>query len=390
MPLCQGRPNVACPKAARGRAVTSCQGDLWLCRECDEFRFPTCDASSKVTKSKSRPNARKASQSSSLNPVCSQDTNTNSSNQCESKSAVKNKNSRIHSVNSNTSTNACNSSDDECHSATADEICISCFQNISDDKRVQCSTCSQKLHLSCSGVPIEAQEFLIVYANTVGYVCSDCRQSMHRSFSQFQTAISVLTDELAILKAEIAQTKKSLQPEMYYSTAGISRSVSGPKDDICTDNMTTTAVKTTGLQNTANSALVSSGEIVSIVERTVRDSARRKKNVIVSGLPENSNVDDKDSFLNVCTEHLSIKPYISSEDCVRIGKVNLNKPRRLLVHLKSEHMAAEVLTSAKKLRTCDDSYVASTVFINPDLSPSEAKLAFERRERRRQNKAKNE
>ena len=53
------------------------------------------------------------------------------------------------------------------------------------------------------------------------------------------------------------------------------------------------------------------------------------------------------------------------------------------MHLNSEVMASELLTSAKKLRNCDDSYVANNVYINQDLSPTEAKLAFERREKRR-------
>jgi len=47
-----------------------------------------------------------------------------------------------------------------------------------------------------------------------------------------------------------------------------------------------------------------------------------------------------------------------------------------LVCLSSELAAQDLLTSAKELRHCDDETVAKTVYINADLSPSEAKLAY--------------
>ena len=54
-------------------------------------------------------------------------------------------------------------------------MCISCLQLFfNDDRHVECSICAQKLHLNCSGVPQEAQDFLHSYASTIGYVCSDC------------------------------------------------------------------------------------------------------------------------------------------------------------------------------------------------------------------------
>jgi len=63
MPVCEGRPNESCPKAAKGRGVISCQGDLWLCRECEEFRFPSVKSANSGV---SRPTAgRKLTRSSS-------------------------------------------------------------------------------------------------------------------------------------------------------------------------------------------------------------------------------------------------------------------------------------------------------------------------------------
>jgi len=59
---------------------------------------------------------------------------------------------------------------------------------------------------------------------------------------------------------------------------------------------------------------------------TVRDTARRKRNVIISSLPEPTNIDDRTSFLNIYSEHLSVKPHLSTDSCIRIGIANLNQP----------------------------------------------------------------
>ena len=48
MSRCQGRPNEECPARARNDSVKLCQGDLMLCRDCENFRFPSA-ASKPVT-----------------------------------------------------------------------------------------------------------------------------------------------------------------------------------------------------------------------------------------------------------------------------------------------------------------------------------------------------
>ena len=63
-----------------------------------------------------------------------------------------------------------------------------------------------------------------------------------------------------------------------------------------------------------------------------------------------------------------------------------HRPRRLLIRLTSEENATHILTAAKRLRHSDDQYVATSVYINRDLSPTEAKLAYEKREQRRARK----
>ena len=120
-----------------------------------------------------------------------------------------------------------------------------------------------------------------------------------------------------------------------------------------------------------------------IVHRTLFDAERRRKNVIVSGLKEDS--DDRSAFLQLCESHFSVKPAISEHDCKRLGnRRDINKPRLLLVRLRYENIASTILHEAKRLRNSQDT---QNIFINPDLSREAAKAAFEARQRARSKRA---
>jgi hypothetical protein len=121
-----------------------------------------------------------------------------------------------------------------------------------------------------------------------------------------------------------------------------------------------------------------------VVHRTLHDTARRKRNVIITGLPESQTSDDRSEFLRLCEENLTIKPMVAINGCIRIGKQLPNVPRRLLVRLSSEEAAAAVLKDAPKLRSSVVQHVVCNVYINPDLAPAAAKLAYEARKKRRE------
>ena len=137
-------------------------------------------------------------------------------------------------------------------------------------------------------------------------------------------------------------------------------------------------------------------DVTAEVYKSLADVNRRKSNIVVSGLPETPasstngandpvNPDpDRKAFEPLCEEHFSIKPNISKFGCRRLGKhTDGQRPRKLLVHLDSQRAVSTLLAEAKKLRQSDNAVIASSVYINPDLPPTELKLAYERRNRRR-------
>ena len=82
-------------------------------------------------------------------------------------------------------------------------------------------------------------------------------------------------------------------------------------------------------------------------------------------------------ILKFCEENLTTKPCILPNGCRRLGRKNASdpRPRRLLVQLRTDSNAADLLAAAEKLKYCDSEF-ARSVYINRDLSPTEAKMAF--------------
>jgi len=109
----------------------------------------------------------------------------------------------------------------------------------------------------------------------------------------------------------------------------------------------------------------------------------RQQNVVVQGLPESDSMSDAAAFTELCEYNLPIKPVVDDNNCVRIGRAQSGEPRRLLVQLESEEIATSLLQVARYLRQSEDDYTAYNVYVNPDLSPSSAKRAYEQRQQRR-------
>ena len=141
---------------------------------------------------------------------------------------------------------------------------------------------------------------------------------------------------------------------------------------------------TNTVTNTVSDRRVSSMQLE--VHRVLHDAARRKLNVVVTGLPETAGStsdtvkEDSEAFTKFCEENLDVKPSLARKGCTRLGKRVGDQPRKLLVHLNSESSAASLLSASRNMQRCEST---KTFYINPDLSRAEAQLAFEERKRRR-------
>ena len=340
MPRCDGRPpNGVCPMNANGAKVKPSQGDLFLCQDCDEYRFPPTSGKNKKSKpvTKSRGGVAAA-------VAVSTDT-------------ASNKAVPQHRRSSSTT--------------DGDVMCPCCNDSVpvcSD--HIVCDVCLQTFHYECTGFDKDVFIKLKKVARHTGWVCLDCRADCRQRISGLQTALAQVTEKLSDVLVTVAELQNKVE-QLSSGTGSLLSAGQGAQ-----------------LQDNQSSAM----NIAVEVHRTLSDASKRKCNIVVSGLPEGSeNIDnavqDEQSFLTLCEEHFLFKPVLSHLGCRRLGKVPAQRqqqPRKLLVHLTSENSVKNLLAEAKKLRASDDPVVATSVYVNPDRSPAEAKLAFEHRQLKRE------
>ena len=120
-----------------------------------------------------------------------------------------------------------------------------------------------------------------------------------------------MAEEIAVIKAELDDMKSMNNHEKELQSSSASHK---PQVDITTSN---TASDRTDADI---------DRVTLIIHKTLDDNARRKRNVIISGLPDTgSPANDRAEFLRICEQNLSIKPYIADNACVRLGKKTINK-----------------------------------------------------------------
>jgi hypothetical protein len=255
--------------------------------------------------------------------------------------------------------------------------CPQCLLPVTGNRTLKCDVCRLSHHSLCAAISDTVYDRLGKLLRDVGWVCVDCK-TLARSLSvRIQSSVASLEVELATLRTQVSDLSDRVNVTCSH------RCRQNNATETTTEEAQTTQQNNVRLQVNQNS---DGGEIQTVVYRAFKDIARRKQNVIVHGLPESNIVTDCDAFLQLCESQLTSKPHVGVSDCVRIGKAEPDKPRRLLVRLRSEAMATQLLRSAPQLRQTDRS-AGQQIYINPDLSPQEAKLAYEERKLRRERKS---
>jgi len=347
---CQGRPDGKCPDNRNDNTVHNTVGDIFLCYACEEFRWPS--VSTRATrKTAPAPAAagkaprKQASNKSDVNRPVKTPVHTPSTPSSPPSSVQKFDSASKISTQSDTYVTA--------------TTCSVCMMSAVDETAC-CDICEAVCHISCLPVPQKLREPLQKLLSIIGWVCDSCRASARSNLHKLQSALSHLTQEVAHLQQQI----KNL------TVPASASSNDGNMIDRNPEN-TDEVPKNNGSVN-----------VQRMVHRTLEDLQLRKSNVVVTGLPETGDAEsDHKQFTDFCTEHLLLKPCVTG--CFRLGREMSDRPRRLLVKLRTEQSVDELLRDARKLRTSPDP-LAKSVFLNSDLSPQQRQLAFEARCRKRQ------
>ncbi len=256
--------------------------------------------------------------------------------------------------------------------------CRTCGRGIAaNESALNCDICGGEIHVACSGMGIAVVKKLNKIIEKTGWVCPNCRGGLGCEVSQLKEGQARLTAEVASLKALVDRLSASLD-NTHQSTNGVQIN----QQDHGTQEMQ---------QKRRRTSMAPPQTWSEVVTEVISDVERRKKNIIVSGLREGTLEQDIEIFEDLCAVHLSSKPRVNRAKSHRIGKpgVERTQPRRLLLHYDSEVAAQQLLSQARELRRADDAYIAGNVYINADLNPTQSKLAFEQRKRRRSKQQEN-
>jgi len=379
MPRCEGRSNgpghhELCPDKRCDASVRIRHGDLMLCDSCTDYRFPE-------SKRIQQPNMV-ATRSAKLRA-----SNNNAPTMPPNSSGCKGK------VQNCSSVDGSGSLADEIsrYDQTDGTFCVNCHEEIqSTNDGIQCVFCKNNYDQACSGLSLDVFSTMRTINLQAGWVCPQCRTN----FNGMQSALSRANEEIADMRVSIAWLYEEitlLKNHQCHSSASIpmnNNSSHGSQVKITPNNVLPDVRQdvddSVGLSLSTNNV---TGDLKYEIHKTILDINRRKCNVVISGLPEciDDTVNDEAIFTQFCEENLTVKPSLAKAGCRRLGRVRVpdGQPRRLLVHLKTEDSAAALMSSGRLLRQSSNPQVKA-VYINPDLSPAEAKLAYENRQRRRE------
>ena len=219
--------------------------------------------------------------------------------------------------------------------------------------------------------------YLMSIVQHTGWVCIDCQSTI----KQLKCAQAKTTEDLASICNAVTRLQHEVSDvqQQCKTWPSLPSKPGNKQPDVQTRKTTEADIVPDNTQVSTNVALK--------VHRALSDMSRRKRNVVVTGIPEqdgDDHNDDEMSFLKLCEENFSFKPILSRFGCRRLGQRTGAQPRKLLVHLTSEQVTKDLLKESHKLwksqQTC-------AVYINPDLTPAKAAIAFQARERRRRSAA---
>jgi len=214
-------------------------------------------------------------------------------------------------------------------------------------------------------------------------VVSECLQDEIRSLREVVTALSAKVNDLVshLLPVNFSVPKQPIagsepQPISYAAVVADSDCINQPMSSHSNHDLCRPSAKPRNQ---------SSQDAVTAMYVDLRRKQQRSNNIVITGLQYSDN--DAVFVTELLEEEFGCDtemwPGVSVAKCQRLGKQQDNKLQPLLVTLDSRDQAEYYVRNARYLRSSNNQEVKNNVYINADLTPSEAKAAFELRMERK-------
>jgi len=247
--------------------------------------------------------------------------------------------------------------------------------------------------------------------NVIDAVAGDSTESadVHKSSSSTQTESFVfsgddvsllqsmqcemrqLKETITTLSSKIDQLSKVILSDSQFKTASTIptyASVSSATVHSAPPATTGQSKSVQGVRTTNSSHDLQHHDAVTAMYIDLNIRKQRANNIVITGmLPAESPDHEIKAVIDLLTTEFGwdtdLCPGVSVARCRRLGKPQDGKLQPLLVTLDTRDQAEFYIKNACLLRQSDQPEIRKNVFINPDLTPSEGKAAFELRQRRR-------
>lgn len=240
----------------------------------------------------------------------------------------------------------------------SESFCSTC-NNISTKTDLSCKICDCSFHHNCVGISDDVFKGVMPFLASIGWVCNDCtnlistkRESMKKEIDDLRSSVKKQEDEIHSITEKLEEISTKFD-SFIYNQPSIS-------------NTTRETSQTPPIKHIQSSV------------NEIENDSKRRYNVIISGLRETG--DDKSEVSEMLHTALKIQPIITG--CRRIGKQPTDRPRKMLVTFAHKSARDDVLTLARQMKL-STLPTATGIFVNPDLSPEESRIAYEKRQARK-------
>ncbi len=209
---------------------------------------------------------------------------------------------------------------------------------------------------------------------------------MQSQITHLQSVVSEQSAEITRLTTQLSFVMSYLGVQDVGNETAVS--VTGPspavQDNGSSAVITRSTQSTAGKVSVARSSAVRAAAVTAAVAAVYVDQSvkkRRASTLIVSGLPIVNSASDQQQFINLCQSEFDIQPDVVHTR--RLGQVKPGRVQPLMVALRTEDAASQLIGRARQLRRSTDVFVRSNVYINENLTRAEANAAYQLRESRR-------
>ena len=235
---------------------------------------------------------------------------------------------------------------------------------------VECELCFAWYHPGCQGLNMEA--YGAVRKNALFWICIQCRKFIpkFRNMVQGTTTGQPESEHLARIEQKVDDLSKVFSEQKIAASEALSSAEEAKKlfADVVKNGDTTSD----------QAKILTNENIQKCFEKfqtEKEEQEKRKCNIVASNLPESEapsgeerKREDVTNIVDIIKDELRLN--VRVENAFRAGKKQENRPRILIVTLKSEASKWDVLKTSKLLRESENEVVRN-IYINKDLTVQE-------------------